>query len=140
MSYSSRIVENSKIEVQLKLFSEQMQYQQDRDNRCHDISKLSILKQGEVVNCLSNLAAVLSAGMLRSSTTTREPVPVDVHASNTLENADNTLCRLLICQVQCMLKTVFIARKCYLGRLCASSALSVQSSSHCQNSNMFIEA
>ena len=64
---ASRDLERSKIGVQLKLFSEQMSYQREKDRRLYenaaianDNAKLSILKQGEMVSCLSHLSTVLS--------------------------------------------------------------------------------
>lgn len=60
MAEASRDLERSKIEVQLKLFSEQMQFQREKDRRLHESScianenaKLAIEKQGEVVKCLA---------------------------------------------------------------------------------------
>lgn len=53
-------LEKSKIDVQLKLFSEQMEYQREKDRRIYESSilanenaRLAILKQGEIVSCLS---------------------------------------------------------------------------------------
>ena len=70
MAEASRELEKSKIEVQLKLFSEQMQYQREKDRHLHESScianenaKLAIEKQGEVVKCLAQLSSVLSRGM-----------------------------------------------------------------------------
>jgi hypothetical protein len=64
---ASRDLERSKIEVQLKLFSEQMSYQREKDRRLYenaaianDNARLSILKQGEMVSCLSHLSTILS--------------------------------------------------------------------------------
>ena len=64
---ASRDLERSKIEVQLKLFSEQMSYQWEKDRRLYenaaianDNTRLSILKQREMVSCLSHLSTVLS--------------------------------------------------------------------------------
>lgn len=64
---ASRELERSKIEVQLKIFSEQMAYQREKDRRLYenatvanDNARLSILKQGEMVSCLSTLSTVLS--------------------------------------------------------------------------------
>jgi hypothetical protein len=70
MAAASRDLELSKIEVQLKLFSEQMAYQREKDRRLYENAvianenaKLSIMKQGEVVSCLQNLSNVLRMGM-----------------------------------------------------------------------------
>jgi len=64
---ASRELKRSKIEVQLKLFSEQMAYQREKDRRLYknaaianDNARLSILKQGEMVTCLSHISTILS--------------------------------------------------------------------------------
>ena len=64
---ASRDLKRSKIEVQLKLFTEQMSYQWEKDRRLYenaaianDNARLSILKQREMVSCLSHLSTVLS--------------------------------------------------------------------------------
>ena len=64
---ASRELEHSKIKVQLQLFSEQMAYLREKDRRLYenasianDNARLSILKQGEMVSCLSHLSTVLS--------------------------------------------------------------------------------
>ena len=64
---SSRDLERSKIDVQLKLFSEQMLNQREKDKRLYENAlaanenaRLSILKQGEMVSCLAHLSNVLS--------------------------------------------------------------------------------
>ena len=64
---SSRDLECSKIDVQLKLFSEQMLYQREKDRQLYENAlaanenaRLSILKQGEMVSCLAHLSNVLS--------------------------------------------------------------------------------
>lgn len=71
---ANRDMERSKIEVQLKLFSEQMDYQREKDRRMYDNAavanenaRLAILKQGEMVNCLAQLSSVLSTGLTMSS-------------------------------------------------------------------------
>lgn len=83
---SSRELERSKIEVQLKLFSEQMAYQREKDRRMYENAtvanenaRLSILKQGEMVNCLSQLSSVLSHGLTMSSRGGQSPVPQGGH-------------------------------------------------------------
>ena len=66
-----RDLERSKIEVQLKSFTEQMAYQREKDrcmyqnaaNLANDNARLGILKQGEMVNCLSQLSTILSKGL-----------------------------------------------------------------------------
>jgi hypothetical protein len=62
MVATSRELEWSKIEVQLKLFSKQMEYQREKDRRLYESAllanenaRLAIIKQGEVVSCLSQL-------------------------------------------------------------------------------------
>jgi hypothetical protein len=74
MSAVSRELERSKIEVQLKLFSEQMEYQREKDRRLYQSSlianenaRLAILKQGEMVSCLTQLSTVLQVGLHKSS-------------------------------------------------------------------------
>lgn len=69
-----RELERSKIEVQLKLFTEQMEYQREKDRRMYENAsianenaRLAIVKQGEMVSCLSKLSTVLSK-RLRMST------------------------------------------------------------------------
>ena len=71
---SSRELERSKIEVQLKLFSEQMEYQSEKDRRIYENALaanenacLSILKQGDMVNCLVHLSSVLSKSLIITS-------------------------------------------------------------------------
>ena len=67
-------MERSKIEVQLKLFSEAMAYQRDKDRRNYEMTlaanenaRLSILKQGEMVNCLDQLSGVLSKSLITTN-------------------------------------------------------------------------
>jgi hypothetical protein len=74
MSAVSRELERSKIEVQLKLFSEQMEYQRKKDRRLYESSlianenaRLAILKQGEMVSCLTQLSTILQVGLQKSS-------------------------------------------------------------------------
>ena len=62
--------ESNKLEVQLRLFSEQMAYQRERDMRIYeqsllaaDNARLAILKQGEIVLALGNISSVLSLGL-----------------------------------------------------------------------------
>lgn len=71
---SSRDLERSKIDVQLKLFTEQMSYQREKDRKMYENAaianenaRLAILKQGEMVSCLSQLSHVLSTGLQMSS-------------------------------------------------------------------------
>jgi hypothetical protein len=74
MAESSRELERNKIEVQLKLFTEQMAYQREKDRRLYENvvianenARLAILKQGEVVSCLAQLSYVLSKGLFVST-------------------------------------------------------------------------
>ena len=73
MAEASRDLERSKLEVQLKLFAEQMDYQREKDRRLHESSlianenaKLAIEKQGEVMKCLTHLSSVLGVGLTLS--------------------------------------------------------------------------
>lgn len=78
---STRDMERAKIDVQFKLFTEQMQYYRDRDMSLNDNArevnenaKLAIQKQGQMVQCLSHLSHVLSAGLLNRYPTDRQGV------------------------------------------------------------------
>lgn len=58
------------MEVQLRLFTEQMEYQRERDRRLSDHArmtienaKLAIEKQADVVHCLAHLSTVITAGL-----------------------------------------------------------------------------
>ena len=89
---SSRDLERSKIEVQLKLFSEKMSYQREKDRRLYENAvianenaRLSILKQGEVVTCLTNLSGVLSRSLIMTS---QQGVPKNPQAA---ARSDSTL-------------------------------------------------
>lgn len=73
---ASREVERSKMEVQLRLFTEQMAYQREKDQRMYENAivanenaRLAILKQGEMVHCLSQLSTVLSNGLSMATRT-----------------------------------------------------------------------
>ena len=64
--------EANKLEVQLRLFTEQMAYLRERDIRVYeqsllaaDNARLAILKQGEIVSALGNISTVLSLGLRR---------------------------------------------------------------------------
>jgi hypothetical protein len=81
MASASRELERSKIDVQLKLFSEQMEYQREKDRRLYESSlianknaRLAIINQGEVVSCLAQLSSVLSMGLNVSSKNDRDPI------------------------------------------------------------------
>ena len=70
MAEAGHDIERSKIEVQLKLFTEKMQYQCEKDLKLHETScianenaRLAILKQNEVVQCLTQLSSMLSMGL-----------------------------------------------------------------------------
>lgn len=67
---ASRNLENSKIEVQLKLFAEQIEYQRKKDRRqyentviANDNARLAIVTQGEIVSCLTQLSTLLARSM-----------------------------------------------------------------------------
>lgn len=81
----SRELERSKIEVQLKLFSEQMLYQREKDRRLYENAvasnenaKLSIIKQGEMVNYLAQLSGILNRSL---NTSIADPVPGTPHSA-----------------------------------------------------------
>jgi hypothetical protein len=70
MATMTKEAETNKLEVQLKLFSEQMTYQRERDMRIYEQSSLAtenarlvILKQGDIVLALTNISNVLSLGL-----------------------------------------------------------------------------
>lgn len=79
---ASRELERSKIEVQLKLFTEQMEYQREKDRRMYENAaianenaRMAIRKQGEMVSCLSQLSSVLSTGLSMSTRLYNAPMP-----------------------------------------------------------------
>ena len=88
---SSQALERSKIEVQLQLFSEQMAYQCEKDRhlyenamQANENARLSFIKQGDIVNCLSHLSNMIGKSLtgnkspdMRTSAHTGEPVPID---------------------------------------------------------------
>lgn len=84
---ASRDLERSKIEVQLKLFSEQMAYQREKDRRMYenasianDNARMAIIKQGEMVACLSQLSTVLGRGLTMANTQSLENMsPAGTH-------------------------------------------------------------
>ena len=70
MTSMTKETESNKLEIQLKLFSEQMTYQRERDIRVYEQSLLAaenarfaILKQREIVLALANISSVLSLGL-----------------------------------------------------------------------------
>ena len=82
MAEASRELKRSKIEVQLKLFEEQMAYQRDKDRRLYENSvianenaRLAIQKQGEVVEVLAQLSKSLCTIMSKSSLKTELAEP-----------------------------------------------------------------
>jgi hypothetical protein len=92
MAEASRELERSKIEVQLKLFTEQMLYQREKDRRLYENSiivnenaHLAIQKQGEVVNCLAQLSAVISRGMTMPYSSSSEGQAAGVLPNNNTE-------------------------------------------------------
>ena len=71
---ANREMERFKLEVQLKRFSKQMEYQKEKDRRVYENAvaanenaRLAILKQSEMVHCLVQLSSVLSTGLTMSS-------------------------------------------------------------------------
>lgn len=79
---SSQALERSKIEVQLKLFTEQMSYQREKDRRLYENAvtanenaRLAILKQSEVVHCLAQLSTVLGKTLTSESSPGIETLP-----------------------------------------------------------------
>ena len=70
MASVTKETESNTLEVQLRLFLEQMAYQRERDMRVYeqslraaDNARLAILKQGEIVLALGNISSVLSLGL-----------------------------------------------------------------------------
>jgi hypothetical protein len=79
---ANRESERNRLEVQLKLFAEKMQYQRDKDQRLYEQGRLAaqnatlaIMKQGELVQCLFAMSKVLSVGFMVSG-------KQDVHHGN----------------------------------------------------------
>lgn len=98
MVLCSRDIEWSKMDIQLKLFEEQMDYQREKDRkldlRAHRVdenAKLSIMKQREVVECLSKLTVVLSAGMQCGHANVQEVRSIQVNDIPTQEQCDITV-------------------------------------------------
>lgn len=88
-------VKRRKIDVQLKLFQEQMSYQRERDLRLyktalltHDNACLAILKQQGMVHCLQELTAVLGAGL-----STKKQKGFHVPATVSENKAATTTCK-----------------------------------------------
>lgn len=74
MTTASSEAERNKMNLQLKLFTEQMDYQLWQDGRLHDNAciandntKLAIEKQSELILCLSQLSSVFSSGCCGTS-------------------------------------------------------------------------
>ena len=70
MASVTKETESNKLEVQLRLFLEQMAYQCERDMQVYeqsllaaDNARLAILKQGEIVLALGNISSVLALGL-----------------------------------------------------------------------------
>ena len=70
MTSVTKETESNKLEVQLRLFSEQMAYQRECDMWVYeqsllaaDNARLAILKQEEIVKALGNISSVLSLGL-----------------------------------------------------------------------------
>ena len=91
---SSRAFERSKIDVQLQLFTKQMAYQCEKDRRLYENAvqanenaRLSIMKQGDIVNCLSHLSTVIGKSLSRSSSPHNARHELHGHDTNTTEEA-----------------------------------------------------
>ena len=89
---SSRALERSKIDVQLQLFTEQMAYQREKDRRLYknavqanENARLLIMKQGDIVNCLSHLSTVIGKSLFRSSSPHNERHELHGNATKTTE-------------------------------------------------------
>jgi hypothetical protein len=70
MSEVSKSTEKEKLQVQIRLFSEQMTFLQENYNRLHENAKaaqrnaeLAIQKHGELIRCLGNISFVLGQGL-----------------------------------------------------------------------------
>ena len=70
MASITKEIESNKLEVQFRLFSEQMAYQRKRDMRVYeqnlmaaDNVRLAIIKQGEIILALRNISDILSLGL-----------------------------------------------------------------------------
>ena len=88
MPRASRDLEKSKIEVQLKLFAEQMDYACEKDCRLYgkfvianENAHLAILKYGEVVSCLAQLSQLLNRVLTAPKSLTTEKTISTRHAS-----------------------------------------------------------
>lgn len=62
MAMETNALERSKLDVQQQFHSEQMQYQMQRDKRLHEHADKSIEKQGELIQCLSQLSTAITMG------------------------------------------------------------------------------
>jgi hypothetical protein len=99
---ATRESESNRMEVQLKLFAEKMQYQRNKDQRLYEHgllaaqnARLAILKQAELVQCLSTISKVLSACLMVSGepqfhNATAAPLAAtkDPTASNVVDQRD----------------------------------------------------
>jgi hypothetical protein len=70
---ATKETETNRLEVQFKLFAEKMQYQREKDQKLYEHgllaaenARLAIVKQGELVQCLSQISKVLSVGLMVS--------------------------------------------------------------------------
>lgn len=86
ISEASLQVERSKVDVQVKLFADQMAYQRDRDFRLHETAQMSILKQHEMVQCFRELTAVLGAGLAAGNPTNAHTVHPPIPAGSSLRS------------------------------------------------------
>jgi hypothetical protein len=70
---ATKEIESNRLGVHLKFFAEKIEYQREKDHRLYEQgrlaaenARLAILKQGELVECLSNISKVLHVGLMVS--------------------------------------------------------------------------
>jgi hypothetical protein len=97
MVEASRDLERSKIDVQLKLFSEQMEYQRKKDRRLYEPSIianenacLAVIKQEKMVSCLAQLSNVLCMGLNVSSKGDTFAIPHTVATAKASQQAKSS--------------------------------------------------
>jgi hypothetical protein len=108
MAAANRDLERLKIEVQLKLFSEKMSYQRDKDRRLYENAmianenaRLAIMKQGEVVSCLENLSTVLRMGLNVKRSGDSQGSPQLVPTPETTDHATTSMAVPVVGQPTC---------------------------------------
>jgi len=82
MASQMKNISEASLEVQVKLFLEQLSYQRERDLRLHETAKLTVIKQNEMVQCFRELIAVLAVGLAANP-----PVPHLVQTGSTFPTA-----------------------------------------------------